>query len=200
MSCLPIVTYCRSVPIRQYRDLSRCRRYPPRECSPPVYPPQVPTDPPWESDGGLLCVDYLTVTPPRVCCYLSSACSQLRKGAIVRLLSGGRNCPLCRRWTRVVHGHRVKSQGRTMTLDHMVPVALGGTGHPHNLWALCSECNRRKSDQDPRKWILTLDPKDQEWIRPMVDKAVESLSDPSTWTVFYFGDSCGATASECHRG
>lgn len=34
-------------------------------------------------------------------------------------------------------------------LDHLVPVAKGGTNRKHNLVAACEDCNRRRSDSDP---------------------------------------------------
>jgi len=33
----------------------------------------------------------------------------------------------------------------TLEIDHKVPIALGGTNDPDNLWVLCFECNRGKS-------------------------------------------------------
>jgi len=34
-------------------------------------------------------------------------------------------------------------------LDHLLPVAKGGTNRKHNLVATCQTCNRRRSDSDP---------------------------------------------------
>jgi hypothetical protein len=34
-------------------------------------------------------------------------------------------------------------------LDHLLPVARGGTNRKHNLVAACEVCNRRRSDSDP---------------------------------------------------
>lgn len=36
--------------------------------------------------------------------------------------------------------------GARMEIDHKHPVALGGTDTESNLWTLCFECNRGKSD------------------------------------------------------
>jgi 5-methylcytosine-specific restriction endonuclease McrA len=39
-----------------------------------------------------------------------------------------------------------------MTIDHIKPVAAGGTSKRSNLQLLCRTCNRRKSDKDPLVW------------------------------------------------
>jgi hypothetical protein len=38
-------------------------------------------------------------------------------------------------------------------LDHLVPVAKGGTNRKHNLVAACEVCNRRRSDSDPVQFL-----------------------------------------------
>lgn len=48
-------------------------------------------------------------------------------------------------------GHRCQWCGRTsrettLEVDHKVPVARGGTDSLNNLWTLCFDCNRGKSD------------------------------------------------------
>lgn len=35
-----------------------------------------------------------------------------------------------------------------LEVDHIVPVSKGGTGEEDNLWVLCFECNRGKTDKD----------------------------------------------------
>ena len=35
-----------------------------------------------------------------------------------------------------------------LTIDHVVPLARGGTNEPENLQLLCSECNQLKGDRD----------------------------------------------------
>jgi 5-methylcytosine-specific restriction endonuclease McrA len=37
-------------------------------------------------------------------------------------------------------------------LDHIMPIALGGSNWPSNLQWLCAPCNRAKHDQDPREY------------------------------------------------
>ncbi len=37
-------------------------------------------------------------------------------------------------------------------IDHILPVALGGSSDPHNLQLLCRPCNRTKGDMHPDKW------------------------------------------------
>jgi len=43
---------------------------------------------------------------------------------------------------------RTASQGAQLEVDHRIPVAKGGTNDPSNLWTLCWDCNRGKSDRD----------------------------------------------------
>jgi len=48
-------------------------------------------------------------------------------------------------------GYRCSLCGRTaketkLEVDHKIPVAKGGTDSLNNLWTLCIECNRGKSD------------------------------------------------------
>jgi 5-methylcytosine-specific restriction endonuclease McrA len=38
-------------------------------------------------------------------------------------------------------------------LDHLVPVAKGGTNRKHNLVAACEICNRRRSDSEPIQFL-----------------------------------------------
>lgn len=38
-------------------------------------------------------------------------------------------------------------------LDHLVPVAKGGTNRKHNLVAACEVCNRRRGDSDPIQFM-----------------------------------------------
>lgn len=40
-----------------------------------------------------------------------------------------------------------------LTVDHILPVALGGTRHRSNLAAACEECNADKSDRTPAEWF-----------------------------------------------
>lgn len=41
----------------------------------------------------------------------------------------------------------------TFVLDHLVPVAKGGSNKKHNLVAACEVCNRRRSDSDPVQFL-----------------------------------------------
>lgn len=41
----------------------------------------------------------------------------------------------------------------TFVLDHLVPIAKGGTNRKHNLAAACEVCNRRRSDLEPIEFL-----------------------------------------------
>lgn len=42
----------------------------------------------------------------------------------------------------------------TLTVDHVLPLALGGTDQPNNLVAACKDCNAGKSSTDPDAQIV----------------------------------------------
>jgi 5-methylcytosine-specific restriction endonuclease McrA len=52
--------------------------------------------------------------------------------------------------------HQCQSCGKTeqeteLTVDHIIPLAMGGSNDISNLQTLCRQCNQRKSaDLDPR--------------------------------------------------
>lgn len=68
-----------------------------------------------------------------------------RKRALKRaaLRECGRRCVYC--------GSRLELE--TATLDHVHPVARGGTNAPGNLVAACGPCNRRKGDLLPHEFF-----------------------------------------------
>lgn len=47
---------------------------------------------------------------------------------------------------------QVKLTSKTKTIDHIVPVARGGTNAPSNLQITCMPCNRRKSARCPTEF------------------------------------------------
>jgi 5-methylcytosine-specific restriction endonuclease McrA len=57
--------------------------------------------------------------------------------ANLMMLQKGR-CPVCR-----------CSLGRSYHVDHVQPLAAGGTNHKENLQLLCAPCNKSKSARDP---------------------------------------------------
>lgn len=48
-------------------------------------------------------------------------------------------------------GQRFSAQ--ELTIDHLIPIALGGTNDDENLVAACLSCNSRKGDRNPHEWI-----------------------------------------------
>lgn len=57
---------------------------------------------------------------------------------ISRITKAQRNrCALC------------KKKSRRLTVDHIMPLARGGTNWPHNLQMACLQCNRKKNAKDP---------------------------------------------------
>ena len=62
-----------------------------------------------------------------------------------------------------------KAPDVTLTVDHVVPVALGGTDHPDNLVAACEDCNRGKASVHPDAPLVDDVKQDAiRWARAMV--------------------------------
>lgn len=61
--------------------------------------------------------------------------------------------------------------GMRMTIDHLIPVSLGGATEEENLWLACSACNGRKgnriSGRDPETGAVAplFNPRTQRWDR-----------------------------------
>lgn len=50
-------------------------------------------------------------------------------------------CPYCGVKMTLEHNHK-----HSLTRDHVIPRASGGTSHSFNMVAACAACNREKSD------------------------------------------------------
>lgn len=69
--------------------------------------------------------------------------AKLPAGTVARLLLlQGRKCAICR--ASVASGYHV---------DHIYPIAKGGTHTPDNVQILCPTCNVRKSDKHPIRYM-----------------------------------------------
>ena len=47
--------------------------------------------------------------------------------------------------------------GARLTVDHIMPRALGGDNSKQNLVTCCSECNETKGDMHPDQWFVQFD-------------------------------------------
>jgi hypothetical protein len=78
-------------------------------------------------------------------------------------------------------GHRCRYCGQgapdvALTVDHVVPVALGGTDEPVNLAAACADCNAGKSATSPAEHIVAdVDGRALRW-RAAMERAAEMQS------------------------
>jgi len=45
-----------------------------------------------------------------------------------------------------------------LEIEHMNPIALGGTHRPENLTLACRKCNRAKRNRPLDEWMLMIDP------------------------------------------
>lgn len=87
-----------------------------------------------------------------------------------------------------------------LTVDHVVPVALGGSDDPANLVTACRDCNSGKSASSPDAPIVAdIDQKAAEWARAMsvvVEARTAELAVERTrlnlfdehWDTWYFGN------------
>ncbi len=65
-------------------------------------------------------------------------------------------------------------EGATLTVDHVTPVALGGTDAPSNLVAACRDCNAGKSSTAPAAPLVEQVAEDAiRWARAMAAAAAE---------------------------
>lgn len=97
--------------------------------------------------------------------------------AVVRLLNHVRLGPLrvrfCRENVYLRDGHCCqycggKFRARDLTLDHVVPRALGGPTTWRNVVTACARCNRRKGGRTPEQAELRLRsaPMRPQWLAP----------------------------------
>lgn len=47
-----------------------------------------------------------------------------------------------------------KFQSKELTMDHIVPIARGGTSTPGNIVPACRECNQKKKLETPAEQVL----------------------------------------------
>lgn len=79
----------------------------------------------------------------------------------IRIQAGDR-CGYCQSAQRYVFG--------TLEIDHLTPIARGGTDDEENLWLACRMCNNYKSDHTHGRDPLTgektqlFNPRKQRWI------------------------------------
>lgn len=72
--------------------------------------------------------------------------------------------------------------GVSLAIDHIIPLAVGGTNEPHNLWAACRQCNELKNNrthaEDPATGELVglFNPRTQQW-------SVHFQWDPETYWI-----------------
>ena len=77
-------------------------------------------------------------------------------------------------------GHTSQS---ILTVDHLVPKALGGKLHENNHVVLCSRCNTLKSDTLPRDWMKTLSSTLQQKLLPRLELAEQFMATPYIWNI-----------------
>ncbi len=58
----------------------------------------------------------------------------------------GRRCFYCRKWIAFL---QLSTDPHCATVDHFIPLALGGRDNLSNVVLACAPCNRRKADRAP---------------------------------------------------
>lgn len=83
------------------------------------------------------------------------------------------------------------SQDNPLTVDHVIPVALGGSDDPSNLVACCKDCNAGKSSTSPDGPMVAQVAEDAlRWAAAMKiagEQAAQALAEEST-TLAHFKD------------
>ena len=80
-----------------------------------------------------------------------------------------------------------------LTIDHVTPVALGGTNSPANLVTACRDCNAGKSSTTPGTSLVEdVKQEDLRWAKAMVRAAETMDAESIKWKVEYmeFDDFC----------
>lgn len=84
-----------------------------------------------------------------------------------------------------------RSTDNPLTIDHVIPVALGGSDDPSNLVACCKDCNAGKSSSSPNAAIVAQVAEDAlRWAAAMKlagDHAAQALAEESV-TLTHFKD------------
>jgi hypothetical protein len=71
-----------------------------------------------------------------------------------------------------------RSKENALTIDHVVPVALGGNDDPSNLVAACRDCNAGKSSATPDQALVSeVDADAVRWAQAMAAAAQKSAAD-----------------------
>jgi hypothetical protein len=111
-------------------------------------------------------------------------------------------------------GNRCRYCGGTapdvkLTVDHVIPTALGGSDDPSNLVACCADCNGGKSASSPDaavvedvkqgaiRWAAALRRAAEERDREAEGNAAILDGFRSKWTTWFSYPSCYATGDEC---
>jgi 5-methylcytosine-specific restriction endonuclease McrA len=80
---------------------------------------------------------------------------------------------------------KVRFHAKDLTLDHVVPVSLGGKKEWTNIVTACRACNQRKSNRTPveAKMPLLKKPGVPRWL-PQPDLRVTTISAPESWRMY----------------
>lgn len=62
-------------------------------------------------------------------------------------------------------GRKIGEPGVTLSVDHFLPLILGGENHPCNYLTSCSKCNRRKGDMTPRSWCDLIGKRYEDFVK-----------------------------------
>ncbi|MCB1172631.1 MAG: HNH endonuclease [Leptospiraceae bacterium] len=65
-----------------------------------------------------------------------------------------------------------------LTMDHCLPLAMGGRSEKQNLIPACKECNTRKKDLGPAAWAAYLDRQKEKDAKPgLIDEPAAAHTD-----------------------
>jgi 5-methylcytosine-specific restriction endonuclease McrA len=77
-----------------------------------------------------------------------------RKAQAEGSFTGEEWASILQKFNNLCAGCGPESEGALLTVDHIIPLARGGTNWAHNIQPMCASCNSSKNDKTMDEWLL----------------------------------------------